>query len=41
MIFEDLKTLSGGRITVPESLRLSDSRDILAKAKKKRQPRKK
>ena len=40
-IFEDLKTLSGGKIIVSEDLRLSESRDILSKAKKKRPPRKK
>ena len=40
-IFEDLKTLSGGKIIPGEDLRLSESRDILSKNKKKRPPRKK
>lgn len=40
-IFEDLKNLSGGRLVVSQDLKLSESRDILAKAKKKRPPRKK
>lgn len=40
-IFADLKTLSDGKIIVGEDLRLSESRDILSKTKKKRPPRKK
>lgn len=41
LIFEDLKKLSGGAIVVSGDLKLSDSRDILAKNKKKRPPKKK
>ena len=41
VIFEDLKNLSGGRISVGEDVKLSDSRDILARGKKKRQQQKK
>jgi hypothetical protein len=40
-IFEDLKTLSEGKIIIPEDLKLSESREILSKGKKKRPPRKK
>jgi hypothetical protein len=40
-IFEDLKNLSGGKIVVGDELRLSETRDILLKTKKKRQPKKK
>jgi hypothetical protein len=40
-IFEDLKNLSGGKIIVGEDLRLSDTRDILLKTKKKRPQKKK
>jgi hypothetical protein len=40
-IFEDLKTLSGGKIIVGDDLKLAETRDILAKSKKKRQPKKK
>ena len=40
-IFEDLKTLSQGKIIIPEDLKLSESREILSKGKKKRPPRKK
>lgn len=36
IIFEDLKSLSGGMIVVDKEMKLSDSRDILAKTKKKR-----
>jgi len=36
IIFEDLKNLSGGQIVVDKEMKLSDSRDILAKNKKKR-----
>lgn len=36
IIFEDLKTLSGGNIVIDKDMKLSDSRDILAKTKKKR-----
>ncbi len=36
IIFEDLKNLSGGMIVVDKEMKLSDSRDILAKTKKKR-----
>lgn len=41
MIFEDLKKLSGGALTVPEELKLSETRDILSKNKKKRPQKKK
>jgi hypothetical protein len=41
VIFEDLKKLSGGALEVSEDLKLSESRDILAKNKKKRPPKKK
>ena len=41
IIFEDLKNLSGGRIVVGEEVKLSETRDILQKSKKKRQPQKK
>lgn len=40
-IFEDLKKLSEGRIEVKEDLKLSESRDILARSKKKRSQQKK
>lgn len=40
-IFDDLKKLSGGALVVPADLRLSDSRDILSKNKKKRPQKKK
>ena len=40
-IFEDLKTLSGGKIVVGDDLKLADTRDILSKNKKKRPPKKK
>jgi hypothetical protein len=36
IIFEDLKNLSGGMIVIDKEMKLSDSRDILAKTKKKR-----
>jgi len=36
IIFEDLKNLSGGQIVVDKEMKLSDSRDFLAKNKKKR-----
>ncbi len=36
VIFEDLKNLSSGQIVIDKELKLSDSRDILAKNKKKR-----
>jgi hypothetical protein len=36
IIFEDLKALSGGKIVIDKEIKLSDSRDILAKTKKKR-----
>jgi hypothetical protein len=36
IIFEDLKNLSNGLIVIDKDLKLSDSRDILAKNKKKR-----
>jgi hypothetical protein len=41
VIFEDLKKLSGGSLEVPADLRLSESRDILSKNKKKRPQKKK
>ena len=41
VIFEDLENLSGGRIAVGNDVKLSDSRDILARGKKKRQQQKK
>ena len=41
VIFEDLKTLSRGRIVVDKSMKLSETRDILYKAKKRRNPKKK
>ena len=41
IIFEDLKKLSGGMIVVGEDMKLAESRDILARGKKKRQPQKK
>jgi hypothetical protein len=36
IIFEDLRTLSDGKLVIDKELKLSDSRDILAKTKKKR-----
>lgn len=36
IIFEDLKSISGGKIVIDKDMKLSDSRDILAKTKKKR-----
>jgi hypothetical protein len=36
IIFEDLKNLSSGQIVIDKDMKLSDSRDILAKNKKKR-----
>jgi len=41
LIFEDLKRLSGGALSVSPDLRLSESRDILQKNKKKRPQKKK
>ena len=41
VIFDDLKTLSRGRIVADKNLKLSDTRDILYKAKKRRNPKKK
>jgi hypothetical protein len=41
IIFEDLKKLSGGTLEISENLKLSDSRDILSKNKKKRPQKKK
>jgi hypothetical protein len=41
LIFEDLKKLSGGALVVSEDLKLSESRDILSKNKKKRPQKKK
>jgi hypothetical protein len=41
LIFEDLQKLSGGVLTVSPDLRLSESRDILQKNKKKRPQKKK
>ena len=41
LIFEDLKKLSGGAITVSPDLKLSESREILSKNKKKRPQKKK
>lgn len=41
IIFEDLKKLSGGTLEVSEDLKLSESRDILIKNKKKRPLKKK
>lgn len=41
VIFEDLKKLSGGALVVSGDLKLSESRDILSKNKKKRPPKKK
>jgi hypothetical protein len=41
VIFEDLKKLSGGTLEVPADLKLSESRDILSKNKKKRPQKKK
>ncbi len=40
-IFEDLKNLSGGQIVVGDELKLSETREILSKNKKKRPPKKK
>ncbi len=40
-IFNDLNKLSGGELVVSEDLKLSDSRDILSKNKKKRPQKKK
>jgi len=36
IIFEDLKSISGGKIVIDKDMKLSDSRDILAKTQKKR-----
>jgi len=41
LIFEDLVKLSGGALTVPAGLKLSETRDILSKNKKKRPQKKK
>ena len=41
VIFNDLKTLSKGRIIADKNLKLSETRDILYKAKKRRNPKKK
>ena len=41
VIFEDLKTLSKGRIVIDKNMKLSETRDILYKAKKRRPPKKK
>jgi hypothetical protein len=41
LIFEDLKKLSGGALEVSGDLKLSESRDILSKNKKKRPQKKK
>ena len=41
LIFEDLKKLSGGVLTVADDLKLSESREILSKNKKKRPQKKK
>jgi hypothetical protein len=41
IIFEDLKKLSGGTLEISENLKLSESRDILSKNKKKRPQKKK
>jgi hypothetical protein len=41
VIFKDLEELSGGTIVVSQDLRLSDTRDILSKTKKKRPQKKK
>jgi hypothetical protein len=41
IIFEDLKKLSGGTLEVSEDIKLSESRDILTKNKKKRPLKKK
>ena len=41
VIFDDLKTLSKGRIVVDKDLKLSETRDILYKAKKRRNQKKK
>jgi hypothetical protein len=41
LIFEDLKKLSGGALVISEDLKLSESRDILSKNKKKRPQKKK
>ena len=40
-IFKDLRELSGGKVTIGEDLKLSDSREILSKNKRKRIIRKK
>lgn len=40
-IFKDLRELSGGKVNIGEDLKLSDSRDILSKNKRKRIMRKK
>ncbi len=41
IIFDDLKTLSKGKIVADKNLKLSETRDILYKAKKRRNPKKK
>lgn len=41
VIFEDLKKLSGGTLNIATDLKLSESRDILSKNKKKRPQKKK
>ena len=41
LIFEDLKKLSGGALSVSPDLKLSESREILSKNKKKRPQKKK
>ena len=41
LIFEDLLKLSGGTLKIPADLKLSESRDILAKNKKRRSQKKK
>lgn len=41
VIFKDLRDISGGKLNVPPDTRLSESREILAKNKKKKLQRKK
>ncbi|UCG26618.1 MAG: DUF4290 domain-containing protein [Bacteroidales bacterium] len=41
IIFHDIRQLSGGKIIIPENMKLSETKDILAKSKKKRPPKKK
>lgn len=40
LIFKDLEVMSGGKIKVRDDLKLTESKDILSKSKKRKNPRK-